>query len=291
MPPAPALLPPFGRRLLIGLLALLDFAVAVVKRPSQLTHHLDFEGLSTTCDFSAAPAILKDEYTTRLVTFSGPGFGGLNGGVAMDRCALSSGNFPPLNNASVAGTGFLGFSTLHAFVGRTGKPISPETVRFDVRMTNILASFSGLDGHSVTIELWSGPGDSFDDEGELLQTYTLPMTATLQSFKLVDEADIFVDCVRRMTFTSPSKIFILDDLRYDVSSADDGLCGAEPGREAPSSPPPSDSAAAGAPRGGSAAALVGTAAASSLALLLTLPWRQRQARWRGRDADDERTHL
>ena len=175
MPTAPALLTPFGRRLLIGLLALLDFAVAVVKRPSQLTHHLDFEGLSTTCDFSAAPAILKDEYTTRLVTFSGPGFGGLNGGVAMDRCALSSGNFPPLNNASVAGTGFLGFSTLHAFVGRTGKPISPETVRFDVRMTNILASFSGLDGHSVTIELWSGPGDSFDDEGELLQANALSM--------------------------------------------------------------------------------------------------------------------
>ena len=230
-----------GKRSAQLLLLLPAYAGAQVRRPAALSHAIGFEGLTTNCDFAASKAPLSDEFAEKDVAFSGPGFGKPlppNGGVPMDGCALSSGMFPPLGNGSFDGSGFLGFSTLHAFNDRTGKPIAPETIVFEQRMTNIIASFAGIDGHPVNIELWSGPGRSHDDAGEVLQSFSFTMSAQLTPFKLVDENDIYVDCVRRMVVSSPSKIFILDNLIYDVTSADDSICGIEPGRQAPAGPPP-----------------------------------------------------
>ena len=171
--------------------------LGAVRRPAILTHSIGFEGLTTNCDFAAAKAPIYDEYAERDVSFSGPGFGipiAPNGGVAMDGCALWDGAFPPLGNGSFDGRGFLGFSAAHSFHERTGKPIAPETLRFDVRMTNIKASFAGLDGHPVNIEVWSGPGSSYNDGGELLETFSIPMSTTLSEVELADKNGIYVDC-------------------------------------------------------------------------------------------------
>jgi len=173
-------------------------SLAAVRRPSSQPHAIAFEGVSTHCDFADGVPLSSEYEALHLVKFEGPGFGALNGGVPMHACTLWHGAFPPLGNDSFAGSGFLGFSTLHAFHERTGKPISPETIRFDVRMTNLVASFAAVDGHAVTVELWSGAGLSFNDNGVLLKTFLLPTSAEMQSFNLVDENDIFVDCVRRM---------------------------------------------------------------------------------------------
>jgi hypothetical protein len=215
--------------------------LGAVRRPAILTHSIGFEGLTTNCDFAAAKAPIYDEYAERDVSFSGPGFGipiAPNGGVAMDGCALWDGAFPPLGNGSFDGRGFLGFSAAHSFHERTGKPIAPETLRFDARMTNIKASFAGLDGHPVNIEVWSGPGSSYNDGGELLETFSIPMSTTLSEVELADKNGIYVDCIRRLVISSPSKIFVLDNLQYDVTSADDAICGPEPGRPEPAAPPP-----------------------------------------------------
>jgi len=164
----------------------LQLCHAQVRRPATNGHSLTFEDLSSICDFAEGTPI-SDEYAARLATFSGPGFGSLNGGVPAHACALAAGTYPPLGNASFAGSGFLAFSTLHAFHGRTGKPVGPQTIRFDVRMTNLRVSFAGIDGHEALVELWSGSSLSYNDRGELLASFRLPMTAELQSFDLVDE--------------------------------------------------------------------------------------------------------
>lgn len=201
---------------------------AAVRRPSLGSFKLDFEDLASgRCQYEEAVPIAM-EYAALNVKFEGPGFGGLNGGVALDACALSSGKFPPLGNDSFAGKGFLGFSALHVFHGRPGKAIAPETLRFDVRMTNIVISFAGIGGHSVAVRLWSGPQNSFNDGGVLLQSFTLQMTAELQSFELVDENDLFVDCVRRIEIDSPAKMFVIDDLQYEVSATGDDVCVDDP---------------------------------------------------------------
>lgn len=209
------------------LLTLVQQVRAPVRRPSQASLAIDFENLASSCNF-AEGIPLTDEYSASGVSFSGPGFGALNGGVPLDVCALSSGAFPPLGNASVAGSGFLGFSTIHTFNGRTGKPIAPETVRFDVRTTNFVISLAGIDGHSVTVDMWSGPLNSFNDGGVLLHSVNLVMTHQLQSFDLVDENDLFIDCVRRLEIASPAKMFLLDNLRFDISSTDDAVCVDDP---------------------------------------------------------------
>lgn len=218
------------RRLALAVITLLlGLCDAAVRRPSSGAFLLDFEDLTAgTCQFSQGIPI-SDEYASSSVGFVGPGFGGMNGGVPMDGCALSAGGFPPLGNDSFAGSGFLGFSTVHTFTGgRTGKAIAPETVRFDSRMTNIVASFAGIDNHNVHIELWSGPGNSYNDGGVLLQSFELPMLGRLQAYNLVDENDIFVDCVRRMEISSPAKMFVLDNLEYALSAAGDEICVNDP---------------------------------------------------------------
>ena len=200
---------------------------ASVRRPSTPPELLiDFEGVAPICEISEA-VVVFDEYAASLARFSGPGFGKLNGGAVLGACAFSSGAFPPLGNHSFDGSGMLGFSTLHLLTGNA-KAISPETIRFDVRVTNILLHFAGIDEKEVTVELHSGPGDSYDDAGVLLRTFTLQMSSTLQRFELIDEKELFVDCVRRLVFYSPAKIFLLDNLHYSVSAASDGVCSDSP---------------------------------------------------------------
>ena len=190
-----------------GLLVCLWAAVceAQVRRPATVGHSITFEDSSTVCDF-AQGAPISTEYAARLATFSGPGFGSLNGGVIAHACALSSGQYPPLGNISFAGSGFLAFSTLHVFHNRAGKPVAPETVRFDVRVTNLRVSFSGIDNHEVQIQLWSGPALSYNDRGTLLASYRLPMTAELQAFDLID--DRVSCCHTRTPALSPVPSFL-----------------------------------------------------------------------------------
>ena len=211
------------------MLPLLYTLLAGVRRPARGSFSLSFDGLADgVCQFTDG-APLTNEYAAANALFSGPGYGELNGGAVLGGCALSGGAFPPLGNQSFSGGGFLGFSTLHVFnAAAAGKPIAPETVRFAVRMTNVVASFAGIDGHTVTVTLWSGPSNSYNDAGSLLKTVTLPMTSSLQALELVDENDIFVDCVRRIEISSAAKMFVLDDLRYDLSAADDSVCSDDP---------------------------------------------------------------
>jgi len=49
--------------------------------------------------------------------------------------------------------------------------------------------------------------------------------------------DLYVDCVRRMEVSSAAKVFVLDDLLYETSAADDGICGPTPGTQADAGPP------------------------------------------------------
>jgi hypothetical protein len=79
------------------LLPLLRPSLAQVRRPARASHYIDFEGLSSICDFADGTPI-SDQYAARLATFTGPGFGALNGGVPTHACTLSGGAFPPLNN-------------------------------------------------------------------------------------------------------------------------------------------------------------------------------------------------
>ena len=46
--------------------------------------------------------------------------------------------------------------------------------------------------------------------------------------ELINENNVFIDCVRRMYITSKAKIFVVDDLSYETSDADDFYCGADP---------------------------------------------------------------
>jgi hypothetical protein len=217
--------------LAMGLFAAVCDASAVLRRPAGESYELDFEGLAKgRCDFSDSTP-LSSEYAAAGASFSGPGFGNLNGGVALDACALSGGAFPPLGNNSVSGRGFVGFSTLHVFKEHAGKPISPETIRFDVKVTNIAMSFAGIDEHEVEVQLWSGPQESYDDGGVLLHTATMQMTSKLKSFNLVNENKMFVDCVRRIVISSPAKIFVLDNLLFEISLADEDVCKIQTGEE------------------------------------------------------------
>ena len=75
---------------------------------------------------------------------------------------------------------------------------------------------------------YSGAFDSYDDEGELLHTFAFPVSDTLATFELIDERDVFVDCVRRVRFYSPAKIFIMDNFAYEVTLAGDDHCGVDP---------------------------------------------------------------
>lgn len=208
---------------------------ASLKRPASSEFTIDFDDASLfteglPCDF-ALGNVVRDQYASMMARFSGPGFGGLNGGVAIGGCTLGTGELPPLSNLSFHGVGMLGFSTLHTLSGgRTGKPVSPETVRFDVRMTNIRIGLSGLDGHAVTIELYTGAFDSYDDPGELIRSYAIPVTESLAVHELIDERDVFVDCVRRIRFYSTAKIFVVDDFSYEVTLSDDDYCGLDPSR-------------------------------------------------------------
>tara|TARA_B110001452_G_scaffold99648_1_gene82618 strand:- start:980 stop:1876 length:897 start_codon:yes stop_codon:yes gene_type:complete len=221
----------------LGILLLLPAAcrAASLKRPASSEFTIDFDDVTLfteglPCDF-ALGNVVRDQYASMMARFSGPGFGGLNGGVAIGGCTLGTGELPPLSNSSFHGVGMLGFSTLHTLSGgRTGKPVSPETVRFDVRMTNIRIGISGLDGHAVTIELYTGAFESYDDPGELIRSYAIPVTESLAVHELIDERDVFVDCVRRVRFYSTAKIFVVDDFSYEVTLSDDDYCGLDPSR-------------------------------------------------------------
>lgn len=134
---------------------------ASLKRPASTEFHISFDEPNLPCDF-AEGEVIQDQYWDKMVRFQGPGYGGLNGGVEVGRCTLSKGDLPPLSNESAAGLGFLGFSTLHMLSGgRTGKPVSPEVFRFDVRMTNIRIGLAGLDGNAIDIELCAPPSVPF----------------------------------------------------------------------------------------------------------------------------------
>ena len=82
----------------------------------------------------------------------------------------------------------------------------------------------------------------------MLQRFTLQMSATLQRFELVDENDLFIDCVRRLEFFSTAKIFIMDNLRYAVSAASDGVCPDSPSATASSAATASTAATSAATR-------------------------------------------
>ena len=129
---------------------------ASLKRPSSSKFNIDFEpedDEQLPCGF-AEGTVVKEQYASKMALFSGPGYGGLNGGVQTGGCTVGTGELPPLSNESFSGLGLLGFSTLHTLSdGRTGKPVSPETVRFDVRMTNIRIALAALDGNAITIQL------------------------------------------------------------------------------------------------------------------------------------------
>ena len=141
------------RRLVLFVVALGRTHAASLKRPSSSKFTIGFEGDGLPCDISQGD-VVKEQYASKMVFFSGPGFGGLNGGVRTGGCAVGRGDLPPLSNASFNGLGLLGFSTLHMLSGgRTGKPVSPQTVRFDVRMTNIRIGIAALDGNEITVEL------------------------------------------------------------------------------------------------------------------------------------------
>ena len=240
----------------------------IVTRPTVGAEQtISFEGITESCDF-ALGAPVSNEYAVKSIHFAGPGFGALNGGVPLHKCALWSNDFPPLGNHSVHDMGFLGFSTLHSFQSTTGKPISPETIRFEVRVTNIKLWLAGIDGHAATIELWSGPDLSFDDQGELLQTFSFTMSDTLTQVKLVDAANLYIDCVKRIEIYSAAKVFVMDDLQYGFTAADDSLCGAEPGKTAPSAPPGSDSAASARSSSSTSAATLWAFAAAASSWLL-----------------------
>ena len=122
---------------------------ASVLRPSQSPELLiNFDAVAPAgCDIDDA-AVVFDEYTSSSARFSGPGYGRMNGGAALNACTFSSGAFPPLGNESFDGSGVLGFSTLHVLAGGA-KPIGPETIRFDVRVTNIALEFAGIDDKQV----------------------------------------------------------------------------------------------------------------------------------------------
>ena len=47
-------------------------------------------------------------------------------------------------------------------------------------------------------------------------------------YELVNENNVFIDCVRRMRISTQAKIFVVDDLSYEVSLADDAYCGIDP---------------------------------------------------------------
>jgi hypothetical protein len=224
---------PSTRHLLLLLVSLGSRRVraASLKRPSSSKFNIDFEGdgdVALPCDFSEGD-VVKEQYASKMALFSGPGFGGLNGGVRTGGCAVGRGDLPPLSNKSFTGLGLLGFSTLHMLSdGRTGKPVSPETVRFDVRMTNIRIGLAALDGNSITVELWSGVHNDYADTGVIIQSFSFAATADLVVYELINVNDVFIDCVRRIYITSQAKIFIVDDISYEVSNADDEYCGIDP---------------------------------------------------------------
>ena len=56
------------------------------------------------------------------------------------------------------------------------------------------------------------------------------VTESLAVHELIDERDVFVDCVRRVRFYSTAKIFVIDDFSYEVTLSDDDYCGLDPSR-------------------------------------------------------------
>ena len=84
------------------LLVLFPVAKAPVRRPSYQQYTLDFEGVTSNCDFSLGVP-LSNEFAVKAINFAGPGFGALNGGVPMHGCTLWNGDFPPLGNQSFDG--------------------------------------------------------------------------------------------------------------------------------------------------------------------------------------------
>ena len=200
--------------------AFLNGEASQVKVDYECPGHSECPEAGLPCDF-ADGALLSNQFLgDKQVRFEGPGFGNPNGGVWLGGCSVADGDYPPLSNASVNGNGFMGFSTLHTLSGRVGKPVGPETIRFDAYMTNVAVGFAGLDGHPVEIEVYSGAADSYDDLGELLLKESVPLSDGLVRHELVDSQNIFVDCVRRLVISSTAKIFLLDDLEYGPSATD-----------------------------------------------------------------------
>ena len=169
---------PLRRHLVLLAVSLGHIKAASLKRPSSSKFNIDFEAdgdVGLPCDFSEGD-VVKEQYASKMALFSGPGFGGLNGGVRTGGCAVGRGDLPPLSNASFKGLGLLGFSTLHMLSdGRTGKPVSPETVRFDVRMTNIRLGVAALDGNDITVELCAARRHHYPRRCRLLPCQPSPL--------------------------------------------------------------------------------------------------------------------
>ena len=146
-------------------------------------------------------ALLSNQFLgDKQVRFEGPGFGNPNGGVWLGGCSVADGDYPPLSNASVNGNGFMGFSTLHTLSGRVGKPVGPETIRFDAYMTNV-ARLRRARRPPRRDRGVLGAADSYDDLGELLLKESVPLSDGLVRHELVDSQNIFVDCVRRLVIS------------------------------------------------------------------------------------------
>ena len=127
-------------------------------------------------------------------------------------------------NASLIGSRTLGFSTLHLLEGTNGKPVAPESLRFDTAVTNLRLGLAGIDDKPVTVELYDGVFDSFEDQGTLLRRLVFPLTPEMRIHELVNDNQIFVDCVRRVVILSPAKLFLLDEISYGESTATDATC-------------------------------------------------------------------
>lgn len=202
-----------------------------VRRPESQSHSITFEydeviGLpsSAACDFDAGFLVTDEYQASRRVRFSGPGFGAFNGGVLIDGCTFDADDYPPLANASLIGSRTLGFSTLHLLDGTNGKPVAPESLRFDTAVTNLRLGLAGIDDKPVTVELYDGVFDSFEDQGTLLRRLVFPLTPEMRIYELVNDNQIFVDCVRRVVISSPAKLFLLDEISYGESTATDATC-------------------------------------------------------------------
>ena len=83
--------------------------------------------------------------------------------------------------------------------------------------------------------------------------------------------DLYVDCIRRIEVYSAAKVFVMDNLFYEVTSADDGICGPMPGAGndlMPPSAPGEGSAASSAHAAPSWALTLGGAVATAAIMML-----------------------